>query len=345
MSTPTRVGEVRLGSNENPFDPSPAVVEAIRTASLTANRYPDAQSSRLVNGLAEHLRVPAECVVIGNGSDEIIHLLGLTFLKSPSDEVVTANPSFVRYDAAAAVAGCRLVKANVDSNHRLDLPAMASRVTPNTKLVFVANPNNPTGTIVGTAALKGFLDSLPNHVNVVLDEAYFEFAVNDPDYPNGVELARSDDRIVVLRTFSKAYGLAGLRIGYAVATPTVAARFHELRGPFNVNSIAQAAAVAALQDRDSLERTLEANALGLARLQNGLKALGYTTTDSRANFAYLELAEDADPVISRLAERGVHIRGGKATMTPTGLRIGVGRPEETEHFLRVFEAILAEVTG
>lgn len=343
MSMPTRVGEIRLGGNENPFDPSPTVVEAIRSASLKANRYPDAGSTSLVNALAEHLRVPPEGIVIGNGSDEIIHLLGLAFLRYPSDEIVTGDPSFIRYDAAAAVAACRLIKADLDSNHRFDLPALAALVTSKTKLVFVANPNNPTGTIVGTSALKSFLQSLPEGVVVVLDEAYFEFAANDRDYPNGIDLARSDDRIVVLRTFSKAYGLAGLRIGYAVAPPKVAARLHALRGPFNVNSVAQAAALAALHDRDSLERTLASNASSLSRLQNGLRAMGFVPSDSRANFAYIELEMDADPVIKRLAERGIQVRGGRSTMTPKGLRVGVGLPDEVDQFLNAFGDILEEV--
>lgn len=342
MSMPLRVGGIRLGGNENPFGPSVSVLEAIRSAGSSINRYPDSMGTALKEALAVTLHCQPNRIVLGNGSDELIHLLGLAYLNDPKDEVLTGNPSFFRYDAVAEVARCQMVKVALDEGHRLDLAAISERANDRTKLIFVSNPNNPTGTTVNRAALESLLASVTEDAVIVLDEAYFEFACSDPDYPNGVELGMLDDRIVVLRTFSKAYGLAGLRIGYAVAAPGVAQKLELLRSPFNVNTVAQAAAIAALQDGETLARTQSANQTGLIRLQSGLRDLGFTPSDSRANFAYFVLGMDADPVIRRLAELGIQVRGGSATGTLQGLRVGVGLPDETDAFLEAFKCVLGE---
>ncbi|RYG66452.1 aminotransferase class I/II-fold pyridoxal phosphate-dependent enzyme, partial [bacterium] len=238
---------VKLASNENPYGPSPLAIEAVAAAARGMHVYPDGAAYALRHALSEHHGVPMERIVVGNGSDELIHLMGLVLLDGPDDELMMADPSFSRYDASAHLANSRLVKVPLDAEYRHDLPAMAAAVTERTRMIFVANPNNPTGTIVRRPEVEAFLDAVPERVVVVLDEAYYEFAEPFEGYPSSLDYLDRPN-VVGLRTFSKTYGLAGIRVGYGFFPAALADAMHRAREPFDVNALAQAAAIAALSE-------------------------------------------------------------------------------------------------
>ncbi|MBW7926556.1 MAG: histidinol-phosphate transaminase [Fimbriimonadaceae bacterium] len=319
---------VKLASNENPLGPSPNAVEAIREAAAQLHLYPDASGHDLVHAIAAKHGIAPSQVVLGNGSDELIHLLGLITLAGPGDRLVMGHPSFVRYEAAAQIADAELVHVPVDADFRLDLNAMAKACDERTKLVFVANPNNPTGTIVRECELRAFLADLPETTLAVLDEAYFEFAADESDFPNGLDLLREGHRVFVMRTFSKAYGLAGIRIGYGFGSESVVDAIHRAREPFNVNSLAQAAAIAALGDDEHLQKTLSVNREGMARIEAMLVGLGGRCSQSFANFVYADMGRPVEGLFQGLLRRGVIIRAGRPMGGPNALRITIGTPEE-----------------
>jgi histidinol-phosphate aminotransferase len=281
--------------------------------------------------------------MLGNGSDELIHLIGLLFLGGESDEIIVGDPSFSRYDAAAQLVPCRLVKVRLDRQYRHDLPAMARVVNPNTRLVFIANPNNPTGTIVRRKELISFLLDLPTSVTVVLDEAYFEFAEDEHDYPDSLDYVREGFNVIGLRTFSKAYGLAGIRLGYGFASPEVIDAIDRVREPFDVNSLAQAAGVAALEDAEHLNRTVANNREGLVNLARAFEKAGARPMESYANFVFADLGRPARPVFEALLSKGVITRSGHALGDDNCLRVSVGTPEEIEIFSQAFLDVMAAV--
>lgn len=334
-------GIVKLASNENNLGPSPKALAAIGAFAAQMHLYPDATAHVLRHALAERLNVSEDALVFGNGSDDIIHLLGITFLE-PGDEVIQAYPSFVRYESAAVLnqAICHSVPLTADWVH--DLDAMAARIDARTRLIFLCNPNNPTGTLVSRAALDRFLDRVPERVVVALDEAYFEYA-DGPDFPNGLDYVRDGRNVVVLRTFSKAYGLAGLRIGYGVMRPEIAAWLHRTREPFNVNAMAQAAAVAALDDTEHITRTLAMNAAGKHNLYAAFDRMGLPYTPSRANFVWVDVRRDSRAVFEALLHRGVIVRTGDIFGAPTHLRVTLGKPEENTRFLNALEVVLSSL--
>lgn len=331
---------VKLASNENSLGPSPKAVEAMAQFAAKMHLYPDAASFDLRNALAASLGVTPDSIVTGNGSDDIIHLLGVTFLE-PGDEIVQGDPSFVRYEAAAILNNtvCHMVPLTADWVH--DLDAMAARCNENTRLVFIANPNNPTGTIVGREALRRLLDSVPKRALVILDEAYYEYAADSPHYPNGVDFVREGYNVVVLRTFSKAYGLAGLRIGYGVMRPDIAHWLHRTREPFNVNYMAQFAAIAALEDTDHVTRTVTMNEAGKQEFYAAFDALGLDFAPTFANFVWVNVGKESRPVYQALLERGVITRTGDVFGAPTFLRVTIGTPEENAKFLTALREVLA----
>jgi len=331
---------IKLASNENPLGPSPMAVEAVKKAAETMHAYPDASAFDIKAALASHYGIDQSQIFLGNGSDELIHMLGAIFLGSAEDEVVVGDPSFVRYDAAAHLAPAKLVKVPLDAEYRHDLKAMAAAVTPRTKLVFIANPNNPTGTIVGRHDLVAFLRALPNETVTVLDEAYFEFAAGADGYPDSVDLIREGFNVIGLRTFSKTYGLAGIRLGYGFASAEIVDAFNRAREPFNVNSLAQAAAIAALRDRDHIEATVENNRKGLDQISAALTEVGAKVCESYANFVFADLGRPAGPVFQALLKRGIIIRSGDVFGTPTCIRVSVGTDEEIDAFVRELRAVL-----
>jgi histidinol-phosphate aminotransferase len=238
---------VKLASNENPLGPSPRAVEAVKAAAETLHLYPDASCFSLREALSEKYSLPMNQIVVGNGSDEIIHLLGQVFLGSEGDEIIVGDPSFVRYDAAAGLANCVLTKVPLTTDMRLDIPAMAARASERTRLIFIANPNNPTGTIFNRSSFEAFLDRLPPHVLVLLDEAYYEYVGERRyEYPDS-QLYRADN-VLTLRTFSKAYGLAGIRIGYGLGHENLIAPLQKVKLPFEAATLGLEGAIAALAD-------------------------------------------------------------------------------------------------
>ena len=320
-------GAVKLASNETPLGPLPSVLDAIADAAKSVNRYPDMAAFALIERLAAKLGVGQDQIAIGCGSVMLCQQLIQAFC-TPGDEVLFAWRSFEAYPIITQVVGARQVTVPLDDSHTHDLDAMAAAITPKTRVVFVCNPNNPTGTAVRRDALERFLAAVPGDVLIVLDEAYREY-VTDPDVPDGLGLLSGRDNVAVLRTFSKAYGLAGLRVGYLVANETVVAATRKVYVPFSVNSVAQAAALASLDaEEELLARCVELVA-ERERLRDGLRASGYDVPESQSNFVWLPLGE-------RAADFAEHALESKLVVRPfvgDGVRVTVGTPEENDLLL------------
>ncbi|MBV6459753.1 MAG: Histidinol-phosphate aminotransferase [Fimbriimonadaceae bacterium] len=330
---------IKLASNENPLGPPPKAVEAAKHAVESLHVYPDASAFRLREALANHVSLPMESILVGNGSDELIHILGEVFLGGPDDAVVVGSPSFVRYDAAAELANCRLVRVPLDAELRHDLDAMALAITPRTRLVFVANPNNPTGTIVDGDGIRRLVSKLAPGSALVLDEAYFEFAQDAPGYPNSRDLVAEGLPVIGLRTFSKTYGLAGIRLGYMMAPPEIIDACNRAREPFNTNAVAQAAALGALTDQEHLQATVANNRRQLERMTQAFTDLGLRCIPSYANFLLVDLGRPAEPVFHELLKKGVIVRSGHVLGLPTYLRISVGTEAETDRLIEAMNQI------
>jgi histidinol-phosphate aminotransferase len=330
---------IKLASNENPFGPSPRARRALAQSLAGINRYPDGSCFILKKALSAALRVPEDWIVFGNGSNEIIELLVRTFLP-PGSEAVTSESTFLVYDLVVAAAGGKLRKAPL-KNFTYDLPALRSLVNRKTSLVFIANPNNPTGTIVREPELVRFLRGLPKNILVVMDEAYAEFAT-DRAYPRSLKLLSTFPNLVALRTFSKVYGLAGLRIGYGVARPEVTDFLNRVRQPFNVSSVAQAAAGAALTDTPFLKKTTENNRRGLQFLYREFKRLGLRYVPTQANFVLFEIPGAGDKYYQLLLREGVIVRPMGGYRLPDWLRATVGLPRENARLIQALEKIISK---
>ncbi|MEU0544891.1 histidinol-phosphate transaminase [Nocardia sp. NPDC005978] len=321
-------GAVKLASNETTFPPLPSVAKAIAEAAEVVNRYPDNQAVELRTAIAEFHGVGVENVAAGCGSVAICQELVQITCLAPEDEVLFAWRSFEAYPIVTRVAGAKAVQVPLDSEFTHDLDALAAAVTPNTRVVFVCNPNNPTGTALGQAELARFLDLVPANVLVVLDEAYYEY-LRLPDQPNGVELGRTRPNVLVLRTFSKAYGLAGLRVGYAVGDPAVITALMKVHIPFSVNRLAQAAAIASLEAKHELLERTDAVVAERDRIRDALLAAGYRVPASEANFVWLPLGEQSVAFGEASAAAGVLVRPYGAD----GVRVTAGDPHENDLFL------------
>jgi len=328
---------IKLASNENPLGPSPKAVAAIAAVLADLHRYPDGSAFYLKRRLAERLGVSEAELIVGNGSNEIIELAVRTFLR-PGDEAVMADQAFVVYRLVVQSAGgsSRMVPLR-DFTH--DLEAIAATVTPRTRLVFLGNPNNPTGTIFRRAAWRAFLGRLPEHLLVVADEAYAEY-VEDPEYPDTIRERGDRVPVLSLRTFSKLYGLAGLRIGYGVAAAPVIDALDRIRQPFNVNALALAGARAALDDEEHVRRTLAANRAGMAFLVEACRALGLAHVPSAANFVLVRVGDGAR-VYEALLRRGVIVRPVAVYGFPGHVRVTVGTEAENARFVAALRAVLA----
>ncbi|HEV2386017.1 MAG TPA: histidinol-phosphate transaminase [Candidatus Acidoferrales bacterium] len=333
---------IRMDSNENPLGPSPMAVEAARRALAESNRYPDGASTRLRQRLAGHLNVPPENLVFGNGSTELILLAGQAFL-GESDEGITPAVAFPMYAMAVREAGARVVEVPL-REYIIDLEAMAAAVTPRTRLLYTANPNNPTGTCFTAAAFENFLGRISPHVLVVLDEAYFDYA-NRPGYSRSLEWVAEGRNLLVLRTFSKVYGLAGFRIGYGIARPEIIAAFDRVRAPFNTSVTAQAAALAALDDREHVRRSLETNRAGMAQLARGLERIGVPFVPSAGNFILVRLGVDGQAVAEAMLSLGVQVRPMAWMGFPKAIRVTAGLAGENELFLAALAQALDGVPG
>lgn len=326
---------IKLASNENPLGPSPFAVAAAQAELVRVHRYPESEAPVLRNALAAHLGVSPEEIVLGNGSNELLELLVRTFCTG-DQRVVFAEPSFVVYRLACLAHGVPFTDVALDG-YTHDLPAMARAVRPGTRLVFIANPNNPTGTHVGDKALNAFLEAIPSDVIVVLDEAYAEYT-DAADYPDGLRFRKLHPNTIVVRTFSKIYGLAGLRLGYAVMPRELAGYVHRVRAPFNVSSIAQAAGVAALTDREHVARSRALNLAEKAFMQQKLEAMGLAVVPSQANFVLVNINRPAAAVYEAMLTHGVIVRA--IPPLPSMLRISLGTRYENERCLAALQAVL-----
>jgi histidinol-phosphate aminotransferase len=334
---------VKLASNEGPFPPFPAALEAIERATRDLNRYPDGGVWALRSALAELHGVSFEEIVVGSGADGVIDLLSQATL-DPGDEIVCGWPSFPSYVLDAAKLGAVARKVPL-RNHTYDLDALLAAIDTRTKLVYVCHPNNPTGTANGRDELASFLDRVPDHVLVVLDQAYFEY-IDDPDYADGVaEHFRAGRRIAVLRTFSKIYGLAGLRVGYAVAPKDVVIATSKVRRAFDVTATAQAAALASLDDNGEIARRREENARGRAALEAAIHAHSLeTAAPALGNFVYVEVGEGRR-VFDRLLREGVIVRPLDGFGAPSAIRVTVGSTEENGIFADALGQVFSGVSS
>jgi histidinol-phosphate aminotransferase len=334
---------IKLASNENPLGPSPRALSAIAEASAELARYPDANGFDLKRALAARHRVEPGQVTLGNGSNDVLVLLAECFL-GPGLEAVYSRYSFAVYALAVQATGAtHRVADALPADHAQplghDLAAMAAMIGPSTRIVFIANPNNPTGTWVEGGALERFIAALPSAVVVVVDEAYFEY-VSAPAYPDTTRWLGRYPNLVVTRTFSKAFGLAGLRIGYAVSSPELADLLNRVRQPFNTSSMAQAAALAALEDASHLARSVELNAEGLRSIASACVELGLGVVPSVGNFLLVDLRRDAMPVFEALLREGVIVRPVGNYGLPDHLRISVGLPAENERLVNALTRVL-----
>jgi histidinol-phosphate aminotransferase len=327
---------IKLASNENPLGPSPLAVEAVRRTVAGASFYPDGAGYYLRKKLASHHCVEINQIILGAGSTELIELVARTCL-APSDEVLVSESSFYIYETATRSAGGRLVKVPM-RNFSCDLDALASAASTRTKLAFLGNPNNPTGTLFTATALARFLSALPASTLVVLDEAYFEY-VKHADYSRSIEEVRAGKHLLVLRTFSKVHGLAGLRIGYGIGHPRLIEALNRVRSPFNASRVAQAAALAALDDAEHVARSVELNRREMAFLDRELSALGVKVTPSVTNFLLIDTGRDCDDDFNRLLHEGVIVRPMRVYGFPTSLRVTVGTHTDNETFLAALKRV------
>lgn len=331
---------IKLASNENPLGTSPLALEAIRSHLKNLRRYPDGSAYYLKQRLSQRLGVEESSIVLGNGSNEIIDLVIRTFVQ-PKEEVLISEPTFLVYPLMTQAVGARAVKVP-QKNFAHDLQAMAEAATKNTRVVFLDNPNNPSGTVISRKDFEAFRSRIPQDVIIVLDEAYMEFA--DPEQTmTGLEYLNGYPPVMSLRTFSKAYGLAGLRVGYGVMPPEVAGYLNRTRQPFNVNSLAQVAALAALDDEEFLQETQKIVREGLAFLYVELDKLQLRTHATQANFFLIEVGYDGRKVYEAMLRRGVIVRAMNSYGLDNYIRISVGRPEENKRFVEGLKDVLAEL--
>jgi histidinol-phosphate aminotransferase len=334
-----KIHAVKLASNENPLGPSPKAMEAARRALGEANWYPDGGSKRLREVLAARHDVRAEEIFVGLGSSEIIDLASRVLLR-PGSEGITSEGSFALFSIAIRASGGKLMLTPL-RNYTFDLDAIARAVTPQTRIVYIANPNNPTGTAFGASEFSSFLQRVPGDVLIVYDEAYIEYAER-ADLPNWRELFKQYNNLLTLRTFSKVYGLAGLRIGYGIGHPTLVAEMNKLRTPFNVTSVGQAAALAALDDPDHVRRSVESNRAERKRLYDSLRTLGLAPVLSETNFLLVPIGPHAKTLCDELLHEGVIVRPMAWMGFPEAIRISVGSPAENTKLIGAISHALAQ---
>ncbi|MDA0791442.1 MAG: histidinol-phosphate transaminase [Proteobacteria bacterium] len=330
-------GVVKLASNENPLGPSPLVIDALGSAMSELGRYPDGSAYVLKNRLSEFLGVSTACLTIGNGSNDVLELLARVYL-SPAVESIVSQHSFVVYPLVTRAIGADLTVIPA-RDYGQDLEATLAAINERTRLVFIANPNNPTGTWVREPDLIAFLDQVPQHVLVVLDEAYYEY-VEEKDYPDGIDLVSRYPNLIVTRTFSKAYGLAALRVGYSVSHPDIANLMNRVRQPFNVNAMSLVAAVTALDAQEHVDESVRVNRTGMALLTAACGELGIGYIPSVGNFLTIDLGRDATPIYEGLLRQGVIVRPIGVYGMPNHLRVTIGLPEENARFIDALKTVL-----
>lgn len=334
---------IKMASNENPFGPSPKALEAIRAAMGKANLYPDNDVSQLRVRLAELHSLRPEQTVVDNGSTALLGVISRTLLR-PGLNAITSERSFIIYPIATKAAGGKLITVPI-RNDAYDLDAIAAAIDSDTRIIFISNPNNPTGTVIPAPQMDTFIRKLPNHVLLVLDEAYCDFASDFAaergiEYSHSLHYIREECNVIVLRTFSKAHGLAGMRVGYGLGPPNLMQYFQRMRTTFSVSSLGEAAALAALDDQQHSRKTIENNRRGAAFLMSKLSEMGYRAVPTFANFIYFDAGEDASALAKRIQAEGIIVRPLGPWGIPTGIRVTIGTPEQNELFI----AALAQAT-
>ncbi len=331
----TRV--IKLASNENALGPSPHAIKAMIELADKTNRYPDGGGYYLRNALSEKLNVPFPSIILGNGSTDLIELIARTYLE-PHHNSIIADHTFLMYRIATLSMNATCVTVPV-KHHCLDLDAMVRNINENTRILFVANPNNPTGTMIRNDEMTSFIRRVPPEVLIVLDEAYIDFVI-DPEFPNGIQYLNKSPNVIVLRTFSKIYGLAGIRMGYGIAAPEIIENLNRLRAPFNTNVLAQAAAMAALEDQEHVEKSRKLIQEERTFLQKELNNMSLPYVPSVTNFIYLPLP-DAVVLYEKLLHEGVIVRPMQSFNLQEGLRVTIGTHDENMAFLQAMRKVLA----
>ena len=329
---------VKMASNENALGPSPKALAAIRKSLPRVHRYPEGGCFYLRQKLSKALKVSPDQLIFGNGSDELL-VFAARAIVGEGDEVIIADPTFLIYEIATQVEGGTVVKVPM-KNFQYDLDGMRRKIGPKTKLIFIANPDNPIGTFVSEKKLRAFLEAVPKNIVVVVDEAYYEFARIEKSYPDSLKWISSFPNLIVTRTFSKAYGLTGLRVGYAVASAELVKDLNKVREPFNVNSVAQVGATAALDDKKHLSRTVKMTTEGRAYLKTELQKLGFDCVDTVTNFVLADMKQDAKKLYEALLKKGVIVRPMAAWGMNTFIRVTVGKPAENKRFLTALKETL-----
>lgn len=330
---------IKIASNENPLGPSKLALKAVKEAINNVHRYPDGDCYYVKEKLSSLLDVKADNLIIGNGSNEVIELIARTYL-SKNDEAIYGEYAFIVYPIVTQAIGAKhIVSPMPDLVH--DLKDIASRITGKTKIIFLANPNNPTGTIFSRVDFEWFLSVVPEDVLIIADEAYFEY-VNDREYPNTLEYHNANPNLITVRTFSKIYGLAGLRIGYAVASEMITSYINRVREPFNVNSLAQIAAIAALSDKEHVISTIETNSIGMDFLERNFNDLDVNFIKSYTNFILIDLQKDPIPVYNELLKEGVIVRPVGGYGLETHLRVTVGTEDENKRFIAALKRVMVK---
>lgn len=329
---------VKLASNENPIGPSPKGIEAIAAELSELHRYPDSDQAALKKEIAKNFEVKKEQVIVTNGADELITLLSKAYLEE-EDEIIVPYPSFSEYDFGADLMGATVVPVQFDKGFQFNVQKIIDAITDRTKLLYICSPNNPTGTYLSKSDFETILDAVPERVLVVFDGAYSHYATAE-DYTDGIEFVKRGKNVLVIQTFSKIYGLAGLRVGYGIADESVINTILKVREPFNVNSIAQAAAIAAINDADHVNASREVNASGIKELYQVFTDLGLNYVETSSNFILLELGPNGEELYNELLAKGVILRHGKIWGLPEYVRVTVGTKEENEFFLQALKEVL-----
>ena len=330
---------VKIASNENPLGPSPLAEKAINEAVHNLHRYPDGDAFYLKHKLAGKLGVEPETIIFGNGSNDVIDIAARTYMQ-PGDEAIFGEYAFIVYPIVTKAVGAKAVVSPMP-NYTHDLRDMHSRITDKTRIIFIANPNNPTGTMVARDEFEWFIENVPEDILVLVDEAYFEY-VQDKSYPNSLEYLNTDKSIMTVRTFSKIYGLAGIRLGYGVAHPEIVSHMHKVRHPFNSNSLAQIGAIAALDDEEHIERTRRINSEGLKFVCAELEKMGIPYAPSYTNFVLIDLEDNPMPAYNSLLREGVIVRPVIGYGLKTHLRVTIGSEEENEKFVGAIKKVLGK---
>lgn len=329
---------IKLASNENPLGPSPIVLEAIQNNLKDINRYPDGNGFILKQALAQKYGIEMDMITLGNGSNDVLELIARAFV-TPNQSVVFSEHAFAAYPIITQAIGAQAI-VTLAKNWGHDLAAMQAAIHEDTRLVFIANPNNPTGTWLNHNSLKSFLEMVPETVLVTIDEAYFEYAVENPVYPNTLEWLAFHPNLIITRTFSKAYGLAGLRVGYSISSPEVANLLNRVRQPFNVNSLALNAATAALKDDQYIEKIVAFNFAGMHKMIQAFEEMKLPYIDSACNFVSVDVGRPASEVYEKLLREGIIVRPVGNYGMPQHLRVSIGTETENQRFITTLKKVL-----